>query len=86
MGSRFSLTREVATVSTQQRIRVLWSSAPPLLAAGFDDAEPQLQPGDVVPTTHATSAAKPGVYQRPLFKGRKTATLVRLRESSDLLP
>ncbi|KRY07254.1 hypothetical protein T12_12523 [Trichinella patagoniensis] len=46
------------------RVRVLWSSAPLLLAA---DLEPQLQPGDEVPTTHAASAVQPGVYLRPLF-------------------
>ncbi|KRY26445.1 hypothetical protein T01_1597 [Trichinella spiralis] len=59
----------------RQRIRILWSSAPPLLAAGL---EPQLQPGDEVPTTHTASAVQQGVYQRPVFKEWKTATFVRL--------
>ncbi|KRZ81888.1 hypothetical protein T08_16679 [Trichinella sp. T8] len=68
------------------RVRVLWSSAPPLLTARLDNSEPQFQPGDVIPTTHATSATQPGVNQRPLFKRWKTAALVRLRELSDLRP
>ncbi|KRX35683.1 hypothetical protein T05_53 [Trichinella murrelli] len=62
------VTRHFCETSAAQRIRVLWSSAPPLLTACLDDSEPQLQAGDVIPTTHATIAAQPGVYQRPLFK------------------
>ncbi|KRX61356.1 hypothetical protein T06_13445 [Trichinella sp. T6] len=62
------VTRRATTVPAQQLIPVLWSSALPLLTACLDDSEPHLQAGDVIPTTHATSAAQPGVYQRPLFK------------------
>ncbi|KRY12643.1 hypothetical protein T12_8302 [Trichinella patagoniensis] len=78
------VTGGVTTVPTQQRVRVLWSSAPPLLTACLDDSKPQFQPGDVIPTAHATCAAQPGVDQRPIFKRWKTAALVRLRELSDL--
>ncbi|KRZ46580.1 hypothetical protein T02_164, partial [Trichinella nativa] len=37
------VTQRATTVRAQQRIRVLWSSAPPLLTACLDDSEPHLQ-------------------------------------------